>query len=944
MISGLVSILSYGNRKPILHHYTTEDGLFHNEIRLIRKAKNGMLWLGTQNGLSSFDGYRFTVYKSDTNNPNSICSDKIYALEPSVTDDVWVGTTAGLCKLNPATGISQAFPDTFAIKNDLANSFINYLFEDRSGYLWISSSSGNYKFSVYHKTLKEVFPTNRVRNFYESREGTFWVCHDDVISKYDRDSNTIQKTYRYKINKVFTDSFGVLWGAGADGLYRFMPEKDDFERIPHVKSSVNDGFGSISEDKDGRIFFGGYGGGITIYNPKNHKIRNLVANPLDQNALSSNDVYDIFSDESGVVWIGTQEGLDVYDWSRQRFLKWKFSPHNPDGLSNSFIQYIYRDRKDQLWLGTRDRGLDLLEENAGSENPTFKHFSPGKGKGELKGQYITGILEDSNGRLWIASWGGGLNLKEPGRNQWVNFKHSSGDDKSIVSNSVISLLEDRRGRIWIGTLSGLSRLNQKDNGEYFFENFRHIPEDSLSLAGNGIFKLLEDSKGRIWVALNDGGLNLLKEESNGKIWFEHFKHDPKNPKSISDNEVYIIFEDSRQRLWVGTSPKGFNRVFEEVDNEEKSRFWFKSYQEKDGLSDNEVNAILEDDFDNLWISTNRGISKFDPEKESFVNYEEYDGVLKGKFRKNAAWKDKDGTMYFGGAAGVNVFNPTHFKTNEIPPTPVITGVFIDGEQYYENDSLVGKLLFHRDATETLTLNLPVKFNRFELQFSAMSYTSPKRNQYKWKLSAYDTEWHHYEGAGPKLLYTGLETGKYELIIHAANNDGVWSSKPAKMNVVVHSKNKLQTILLFLAVVLLSLGTIFVVLVQNKRKKKGARSIQNIASEEDIMLIKRLNDLMVEKQIYLDGQLGLNELADTISITPNQLSALLNDAIGKSFYDYINEYRIEEVKRRLVDPAQRKKTILTIAWECGFNSKSAFNRVFKTNTGLTPSEFQRKYSS
>ena len=943
IVSGLISILSYGDRKPILHHNTTEDGLSHNEIRLIRKARNGMLWLGTQNGLSSFDGYRFTVYKSDRNNPNSICSDKIYALEASTTGNIWVGTTVGLCKLDPATGISQLFPDTFAIKNNLANSFINYLLEDRSGYLWIASNSGNYKYSVYHKTLEKILPNHRIKNFYESREGIFWLCHDGVISKYDRDSDKVLQTYPYTINQVFTDSFGVLWGAGTDGLYRYMPGQIDFEKIVHVKSPVNGGFNSISEDKDGRIFLGAYGGGITIYDPLDHKVSYLLANPLDQSALSSSDIYDIFSDGSGVVWIGTQEGLDVYDWSRQRFRKWKFYPNNPDGLSNSFIQYIYRDRKDQLWLGTRDSGLDLLEENTGFENPAFKHFPPGKGKGELKGQYITGILEDSNERFWVASWGGGLNLKEPGADEWINFRHREKQGQSIVSNGVTSLLEDRRGRIWIGTVGGLSLLKQDEKGEYSFQNFRHDPGDSLSINGNQVFRIFEDSKGRIWLGINNGGLNLLHEGADGRIWFESFVSKPNDPESISNNEVFVVFEDSKKRLWAGTSLKGLNRVFEEIDEEGNSRFRFKSYQEEDGLSDNEINAILEDDFGYLWISTNRGISKFDPETESFVNYEEYDGVLKGKFRKNAAWKDKDGTMYFGGAAGVNVFNPTHFKTNEIPPAPVITGVFIDGDQYLENDSLEGKLLLHRDAAGTLTLSLPVEFNRFEVQFSAMSFTSPRRNQYKWKLNKVDTNWHFYEGVDPRLMYNALEGGQYELVIHAANNDGIWSNKPAILNVRVHSKSKGQLVWLFTTILFFLLSIVLIIRIRKKQKKTVRKKTPISASDDNKRMIEQLNLIMLGKQLYLDSKLGLNDLADEIDITPNQLSALLNDMIGKSFYDYVNEYRIEEVKRRLVDPNQKKK-ILAVAWECGFNSKSAFNRIFKAHTGLTPTEFQKKHTS
>ncbi len=938
------SISVLGNRKPVLHHYTTEDGLFHNEIRLIRKAENGMLWLGTQNGLSSFDGYRFNVYKYDSNNPNSICSDKIYALETSSTGLVWVGTTIGLCALNPLTGSSEAFPDTFDIETQLSTSFINTLLEDRSGYLWISCNTGNYRYSVNHNTMEEILPKKHVKSYYEGREGIFWVCHGRVVSKYDRKTDKILVSYPYNISKLYTDRFGVLWGVGDNGLYRYMPGKSDFEWVSHVKSSLRSGFDSIGEDKDGRLLLGVYAGGVTIYDPKNNEVSHLIAYPEEQYALSSNDVYDIFSDESGVVLIGTQEGLDVYDWSRQRFLKWNHSPDNPDGLSNSFIQYIYRDQKKQLWLGTRDNGLERLKSDANIVAPSFEHFPPGNAYGELSGNYITGILEDSKDRFWVASWGGGLNLKESGSDQWINFRNNKNDESSISNNGVISILEDRRGRIWVGTLGGLNRLVSDDEGEYSFKNFKHIPDDSLSISRNGIFKVFEDSKGRIWLAVTEGGLNLIQEEAEGKVWFKHFRHDPKNPRSISNDEVYIIFEDSKHRLWVGTSLKGFNRVFEEVDSDGKSKFWFKSYQEQDGLSDNEVNAILEDDFGYLWISTNSGISKFDPESETFVSYAEYDGVLKGKFRKNAAWKDEDGTMFFGGVAGVNIFNPTHFEKNEIPPNPIITGVIIDGKQYFENDSLEGKLLFNRDDSGDLVLNLPAEFNRFKLQFSAMSYSSSRRNQYQWKLNGFDADWQQYEGAEPELIYNALESREYDLQIKAANNDGVWGNLPVRMRVNISSDGKNKTAIAFGALVLIIFVLGIVALVQKKAKNITKKKAPVFATDADKKLIVQLNLVMEEKKLYLDSKIGLNDLADEINITPNQLSALLNDAIGKPFYDYVNEFRIEEVKRRLVDPNQKKQTILAIAWDCGFNSKSAFNRVFKINTGNTPSEFQKKHLS
>ncbi|MGQ7868814.1 ligand-binding sensor domain-containing protein [Sunxiuqinia sp. sy24] len=932
-----------GNRKSILHHYTTEDGLFHNEIRLIRKANNGMLWLGTQNGLSSFDGYRFTVYKHDKTNPNSLCSDKIYALETSTTGKVWVGTTVGLCALNPSIGNSVAFPDTFKIKNRLASAFITSLFEDRSGYLWIAASSGNFRYSVHHQTMEQVLSGKNVVNYYESREGIFWICHDQVLSKYSRETDKIIKTYPHPIYKLYTDRFGVLWGVGAKGLYRYMPDKTDFELLPKVKPALKGGFSSIAEDRDGRLLLGVYGGGVTLYDPKDNSISHLIAHPNQKDALSSNDVYDIYSDNAGVVWIGTQEGLDVYDWSRQRFLKWKHDPENRNGLSNGFIQAIYRDQDNQLWLGTRDNGLERLKGNKIEENPEFEHISHKQKDDGVNGEYIAGMLEDSKGRFWVASWGGGLNLKQPESEEWINFQHSINDPQSIAGNQVISVLEDRRGRIWIGTLNGLSRLQENVKGGYHFQNYRHQKDDSLSLSNKAVFKLFEDSQGRIWLGTTNGGLNLMHEKPNGEIQFERFMHQSNNPRSISNNEVFVVFEDSKRRLWVGTSLNGFNRVYEETGIGGDSKFWFKSYQEKDGLSDNEVNAILEDDFGNLWISTNKGLSKFNPDDESFVNYTEYDGVLKGKFRKNAAWKDHDGTMFFGGAAGVNIFNSTHFPKNQIPPTPQITGVFIDGQQYFENDSLDGQLLLTRDDSGILKLILPKKTNRFEVQFSAMSFTSPKRNKYQWRLNDYQTEWHNYEGGNPKAIYTALPSGNYRLSIKAANNDGVWTNLPAKMVVVVSSGTQVIMASVIGAVILM-LSTFGLLVFFRRKRDANQRKHSRIAiSNEDQQLIDRLNSLMSANKPYLNCKLGLTDLAEELCVSPNQLSALLNEQIGQPFYDYVNEFRIEEVKRRLMDPSEKKKTILAIAWECGFNSKSAFNRVFKINTGITPSEFQKRHT-
>lgn len=934
-----MSVLAETN--PVFHHYTTEDGLFHNEIRLIRKAHDGMLWLGTQNGLSSFDGYRFTVYKHNDNVPNSICSDKIYALETSATGNIWVGTTTGLCVLNPITNKASSFRDTFAISTNFENDNIHNLFEDRSGYLWISCSSGNYRYSVYNHTLEKFFAGKSVKSFYESSEGSFWICHDGEVSKYGRDSGKILECYSTDIDKLYNDRFGVLWGVGSAGLYRFMPGEARFELLSHVAHPLKTGFECIAEDREGNLFLGSYGGAITIYSPTTDEAKYLLANPSLQSGISSNDVYDIYGDEAGVVWVGTQEGLDVYDWSRQRFIKWKFEPDNPVGLSNSFIQTIYRDKNGFLWLGTRDRGLEKLKKGSSLYNPQFEHYPAKLDNSGIAGNYVACVLHDSRDRFWVASWGGGLSLKEKESDRWIRFRRNTESGNTIAGNSVISVIEDRRGRILVGTLSGLSVITKSGNNSFIFTNYFPENGNEKSISQKDIFKVFEDSKGRIWVGMNNGGLDLMHEEMDGSVWFEHFRHNAEDPTSISNDEVFVIFEDSKQRLWVGTSFAGFNRVIETVDEKGKSTFSFKSYKEKDGLGDNEVNAILEDDFGSLWISTNKGLSCFNPEDETFINYSEYDGVLKGKFRKNAAWKDEDGTIYFGGAAGVNVFNPTRFPKNTTPPKPAITAVLIDNNKLYEGELLKEVKGLSRNKEGSMLLRLTESLNRFEMWLTAMSFTSANRNKYAWKLEGIDTDWNFYEGNNPRLNYSDLPPGDYQLVIKAANNDGVWNTTPLTVRIQVKKEGNIS--ILLLAFAFLAVGAVITFFVRNRKTEANyPAKKQSTFSKEDYELVDRLNQLMQDKQPYLDFKLSLGDLAKCLGISANQLSALLNDVAEKTFYDYVNEFRINEVKKRLVDPKHQKKTILSIAWECGFNSKSAFNRIFKTSTGMTPSEYQKKY--
>jgi AraC-like DNA-binding protein len=552
--------------------------------------------------------------------------------------------------------------------------------------------------------------------------------------------------------------------------------------------------------------------------------------------------------------------------------------------------------------------------------------------------------------MWIATMGNGLYLINEKRNVYRHFLHDKRNEKSIASISVRAIMEDHLGRVWFGTGAGLSLLEDQNADDYTFDNLGYSKFNSNSLPFNDIYSVFEDSQHRIWIGTNRGGLSLLQEIGASKS-FLRFSHNPSDPKSISNDEVFVIFEDTQNRVWFGTSAGGLNLLKEDGKQDVNNGYYFQSYTESEGLSDNEINAILEDDEGDLWIATNTGFSEFNINSETFTNYSTYDGVLKGKFRKNARWKTKDGTLFFGGASGINYFHPKDFKFNKIVPNSVFLDLYIDGKVIEIGQSLDGSVVLGEPLSSGSEVRLPGKDNRFQIEFASLSYTSPFRNQYAYKLEGKDEAWRYTTGKDPNARYSDLKPGSYRFSLKASNNDGVWNDEPIYLDIKVipsfldRDLVKIGVGILFLTTIVL--GILVFRKIKNRtldsdpnpKNKKAIRTIDPEMDEENLKKVRELNALMETEKVFLDSELSLSQLAERIDVSTNHLSMLLNDYIGKNFYDYINNFRVEEVKHRLKDPHYQKQTLSSIGGDCGFNSKSAFNRIFKNLTGKTPSEFQ-----
>ena len=943
----LITLNAGWSQEYKFQHITTVDGLSHNEVRKIVKDSRGFLWLGTQNGLNRYDGYRFKIFKNVPGDNTTIVGDKIYSLA-STQGKLWVGTITGLSVINTKTLEVIPTPNIFKIFD---KKVILQLYCDESNRVWVSTENQNYLIDAVTLDVTPILEGYKIAAVAKGFNNSLWIGTDKGLLHLDGNSHTVKKKYNfgsfdaYGLDEIFTNSYGEIWITLGNRGYRYQSERDRFIEVYHSKS-----LNAISENNEGDIFFGSYGNGLIKYSRETGKYEPLLANPENHLSISSNDVYDVFVDDENIIWVGTQEGLDYFDFSRHRFESLVHLPENSNSLRSSFVQTIFQDIDGLFWIGTRE-GIDLVDFEGGYSNPKITHMDMGsKGFDSLNSDYVTCIYRDSKDRMWIATMSNGLYLIDEERNIFRHFLQDKSVETSIASSSVRAIMEDHLGRIWIGTGGGLSLLNQRNDKDYSFENLGYPTLNTNSMPLNDIYSVFEDSRQRIWIGTNKGGLSLLEEKGGSKS-FLRFNHVPSDPKSISNDEVFVIYEDDKNRVWFGTSAGGLNLLKEDGRPEINKGYYFQSFTERDGLSDNEINAILEDDEGNLWIATNTGFSEFNLKNESFTNYSTYDGVLKGKFRKNAKWKTKDGTLFFGGAAGINYFNPNKFKLNDNIPNPVFLDLLIDGKVIEVGQSFDNSIVLSQPLSSGSVVKLPVKDNRFEIKFASLAYASTLRNIYAFKLEGIDRDWRFIEGKDPSASYTQLKAGRYRFYLKASNNDGVWNEKPIYFDIIV-SANFMDRAIVKVGIGILFFLTIVLGILAfrkykghaltrdfNLKNKKSIRTIDPDMNNDNLEKVKELNLLMETEKVYLDSELGLSQLAEKIDVSTNHLSMLLNDYIGKNFYDYVNYFRVEEVKSRLKNPEYQKQTLSSIGGDCGFNSKSAFNRIFKNLTGKTPSEFQ-----
>ncbi len=788
---------------------SADKGLSQNTIHSILQDKQGFMWFATEDGLDRFNGYSFTAFKNDPRDKNSISDNFIWTIYEDHEGTLWVGTNnGGLCKFNRDRQNFTIYKNDPANPTSLSNNNVRAIYEDHEGTLWVGTNNeglckfnrSRQNFTIYKNdpANSSSLSNNNVRAIIEDEEGNLWIgTEGGGLNKFDRKTG---KFFRYnytqndphslsndEVLSLFNDKKGDLWVGTLSGLCKFNRQKNDFTRILENKAALNSHsysmINSIIEDKSGKIWIG-TGGGIFLINKQEEKFVNIDLSSLNFNNISNN-ILSLFEDRTGIIWIGTAErGIAKYDRERMRFLLFKHDPSDPNSLSYNTIRSFYQDDPGTLWVGTLGGGLNRLDF---STNKFIHYFNQPGNKFSLSDNSVSSIFRDRQGTLWVGTWRGGLDkMISSGKStsaKFIRYVHKSGDSNSLSSNIVQAIFEDNSSRLWIGTESGLDLYDKKNNK---FIHFINNPQDSNSLSNNQVQSCIyQDRNGFIWVG-TWGGLNKISLPKNPNDYspaaykFSLYRHFHNDSLSLSDDRVISIYQDIKGNLWIGTYGGGLNMLPANQQNLSSIKARFIRYSTKDGLASNIIYGILEDDNGNLWLSTDNGLSKFNPTKQTFRNYYESDGLQGNQFFWGAYWKSKSGELFFGGINGFNAFFPEKLKDNPNVPPVFITDFNVFNKPVPFNKSGSPLKIY---ITETKKIILSYYQNVFSFEFAALDYTAPNKNQYAYMMEGFDKGWVK-SGNRHFVTYTNLDPGKYTFRVRGSNNDGVWNTKGASIKIII----------------------------------------------------------------------------------------------------------------------------------------------------------------
>jgi len=768
----------------IFENISTKDGLSQNDVNCIIQGNQGFMWFGTKDGLSRYDGYQFTVYRYDADGGKGLNSNLIQTITEDDDQNIWVGTAGG--GVNVVKYLNQEILNISVLdsQSNLLEKESIYGIDIIDDLAIVLTKEAIF----FLKALKNGYQPIKINNKFFVETGSKLTNCYHRVSNNEFIIGTKQGLKFFRLSKNGELKVNVVSYEESVNVYRIVPFRNGYlvackDRTvyyvdEHFKFEpiLQEQFNCLLVENDKQVWAGN-DSGLHLLTFENDSTTNIIyrKNYTVQSTggeLGSNSIRVIYKDNSGIIWLGTIGGGITK--LIQKSNKFKLYLNNPKNISlqKNRINCFLEDSEHNLWIGN-EQG-DISYYNSGEYN--YELSSNELNNSGIKRASIQNFheLKIAQKSYIVASTGYPISIQiynthaEPVTNIPL---HRALREISHVVNVMVS-----DGQcLWLGTQEGgLYRYN------YLTDKLtRFLSRDNPTLCSNLINTLCIDSKDNLWIG-TDKGLNVLFPEEKDKLnpTFKIYTHSAKDANSISYNNILSILEHDNKDIWIGTSGGGLNKYNFDTNS-------FTQLTVSDGLASNSIKGILADNNNQLWISSNNGLSCLNLLNNQITNFGVSDGLQDFEFRKMACCKRANGEMLFGGNnGGFNSFFPEQIKIDSTMPKLVFTGLNLvspsRNEDVFFNSAQLSKLV-----ESSTPIQLKYNENSFTAYYSALNYFAPIEIEYKYRLAGFEETWTSIDSHSRFAKYTNLPPGNYTLEVLATNTDGVWLNKPLQLNVEIH---------------------------------------------------------------------------------------------------------------------------------------------------------------
>lgn len=790
--------------------YDMEDGLSNNHVTCCVQDDYGFMWFGTRDGLNRFDSKKFYTFKSYSSEKGSLMSSYILDLAKSPTGQIWVSTNLGLQKYDYQT-------DSFTLIDFTKGINCYSLQFDQQGNLWMILNG--YSLVKYNESqgmhLNYMYKgSDPITSFYITPQDQIWAttANGNVVFLDDDKNEFIALDIKNLDKNHPIDDMTAIWASPLDNILLIGTKDNGIKRIdiqtktykdilPQQKKSPLYTRNIIRMTKE-KVWIGTFNG-IYLYDIQNDTIMSIQQNKSDLYSLSSNAIKELYKDQEGGIWVCTDNGGISYSPPYSKF-KRHYNIPGQRTLNGDIIHDICIDKNNNLWIGTEDAGLNKLN----MKDHSYTSFNDMKG---LSQNCIHGLASIDN-HLWIGTHANGIDLMDIRTEKIIKHYTISVNPYANKNDIIVYLYKLQNNDLLVATALGVYQYNsQKD----IFEQLSQFPNNCR------IQTLFEDHDGVIWAGTSSKGLYYYNPATS-----QHgeFKLDTVNTSRTINN----IYEDRKNNLWFATGDgiKIYDRSTQQTTK----------YDMQDGLPSNVIYRIEEDKKGNMWISTANGLARLNPKNHKIKVFKKEHGLTSNQFNYNSSLKTDNDKLYFGTLKGMISFQPNSIQEFSIQPK-----VYISQINYNDPDHN----FLHQEAI-TFKKGITLEHNQstFYIDYTSLSYQAPNLTQYAYCMEGLSSKWYHVVGEN-RVYFTKLPPGNYTFKVKAANLSGIWNDEPAMFQITILPPWWLSTKALILyGIIAIGCVVLLIFIISRHNKANIQQKIQEFENEKEKELYQAKIDFFI----------------------------------------------------------------------------------------------------